>query len=320
MEEKNIIDYTLENWNQYSEESRFQNIKSEPHKPYYKIWETMSGLDKDVLMRTPDLNYKDYIDIINEKLSVVLFTFNEQLMTDLDLFWDKITTKHKSQICKHNKKFNYVKYWDKLSEMQKDIICFRERFDYIKYWDELTVNQRTSILQKREDFDYDKYWSDLTCEQSLYYLMLNGFNLEKDLDKAPKLIDGLLKSFTTVDNIFFHKFEDPLDAEKEYEKININNEDHMFVKYKIGNLEPNDRYLLIELLKKLNTKKYENILDLMVKNKNTYWKTIDYSFINTDELYIIRHDGKFLLPSLNIYISDYYLVYREKKLQNILDE
>ena len=60
---------------------------------------------------------------------------------------------------KYNHNFNYEKYWEKLTEDQKDLVCmYNLNFDYEKYWEELTHWQKLILRNNSKEVETIKYF------------------------------------------------------------------------------------------------------------------------------------------------------------------
>ena len=75
------------------------------------------------------------------------FYLTEEIVkVDIDKYWNELTEYQKNRICEYNQNLDIDKYWDELIEDQKDLICQNnQNLDVDKYWKKLTENQRNYI-------------------------------------------------------------------------------------------------------------------------------------------------------------------------------
>lgn len=311
-------DEVLNMWDDFSQANQFAEIISNPNRKYYEIWKKLSPTIVDRLLQQPDLDYTHYIGIMNDEDMPILYAHNKKLMLDID--WDKTDNRFKNSICRNNKYFEYKKVWDKLTKSNKDVISNREDFDYEKYWDELTEYQRSNII-RREDFDFDKYWDDLTPGQSLVYMYKAQYCV--DSDKISKIIDGLSNNKIACENLFNEFNQNP--NFDETLTIEIDGEHHGFLQFKIDDMEPDRKLLIVELLKNINSKTIYTTDSLFEKNKSyggtkTFsWNKKKYKLKQDGNIEVTKYKGDYIIPQLFIYIKDYSLVLREDKLKRILE-
>ena len=134
--------------------------------------------------------FKAYVPIKNNKIKFIkcrekfrcqIFYLDKEI--DVMKYWDGMTEEQRNFMCMHNSDMVIDKYWLELTESQRNLICkFNKNFNIDKYWPELTEYQRELICEYNENFDADKYWHELTEYQRDLICRLYK-DIDIDIDK-----------------------------------------------------------------------------------------------------------------------------------------
>jgi len=305
------MDEVLFLWHELTEFQQLEEIQNNPLRAYHTIWNELSDISKDLILRQEDIIFSEYIDLVDDSQKLLLYCFNKPIMYDLD--WDSLEYKIQNNISHKNIHFQYKKYWEKLTSVQKDKLCYKPYFEYQLYWDELTENQRTVVIRvQHKDFDFEKYWEDLTPEQSLSRLY--DYSIEEY--QYDKIIKGLSTSIFSSSNHFELEISNIGDTGHYLE---IEDSRYYFTEYEINDLDSFRKNLLIGVLKEIG---YEKITDpvKMFTDKRPKIFTLPERYVcnYSKEMQVYKYKKKFYMPLFSIYISDYSLVFREDKLKRIL--
>jgi hypothetical protein len=102
--------------------------------------------------------YECYVPIKDNKIKFIknesifrCLKFYLSKLIDIDEYWVKLTEKQKDKICWNNSILNIDKYWSELTNYQKDGICCNSNninFNIDKYWNELTEVQKDILIKK----------------------------------------------------------------------------------------------------------------------------------------------------------------------------
>lgn len=278
-------------YNDYSKYS-MDYVLNNPDQDYTIDWNEIDILVQEQILKYADLDYEKYLPLLKDKS--LLYAFNKKILNNLN--WDLLTLKEKNYICR-NANFDYDKYWHKLDNNQKYVICSKNKnFNYKKYWDILDEECRTIIIKINDDFNFLKYWDDLSLNQCFL-----AFLKTKHIEEYQE--DKLLQYFKNTRN----SFDQLIDFDVvEIVKIKFIEKEISIQKIKLLDLDFNIRQFIIKLLKNIHIIPLVNESDLI---RTIHSNRISDHITRYNDLYI--YDG--------ILIDDFKFVLREEKLKRIFN-
>ena len=152
-----------------------------------------STIERSIKFCNIGIVYECYIPIKNNKLTFVKVENSGRLrcqhfyMTDKkfnieqNINFKKMSIKLQKETLMFNK-INVDKYWNKLTEHQKDLSCKFQKINADKYWNKLTEHQK-DLSCRYQKLDIDKHWNKLTENQKDLSCINQKINVDKHLDK-----------------------------------------------------------------------------------------------------------------------------------------
>lgn len=304
-----MIDYNyFEIWEKLSPNNKYDIITHSIYLNYYDYWDIFERVYKEMILKHKEIDFDKYNAIITEKWEFdLLYSFNNETLNKIS-FLVLSTSIQKNIIKSKNKLFDYTKDWERLSFIIRERIIKTYDFDYEVYWDKLSQNERIAVIQFCPDFNVDKYITELTIDEILY------IQLEKITKKnVCYFVDAILTNPIQIKNYIFNdqNYTNEL-------RLTHNNSFYSFYPFKIVDNIPQIKKLLIKLFNKIGYINIKSLSEIFEENLIKYPFAIDNIIIRSDKLYIFKYDGKYFLPLLNIYIEDYSLILRKKKLKTLL--